>query len=119
MTGREEFDVGIADASGATDGARCSPTVWDRAGSTPGGHSCSSQDRDFTWADREGAPGVVIVNQTLAQQFWNGVALGQHVVHNRQQLEVVGVVRDSKDWTLGKPLDPPSICRSGRGSRTT
>ena len=45
--------------------------------------------RDFTVDDRPGSPGVVIVNETLARQFWNGDALGKRL-DNR---DVVGVVR--------------------------
>ena len=58
--------------------------------------------RDFTEDDRPGAPGVVIVNETAARQFWNGNALGRRV-DNR---EVVGVVRDSKYWTIGETVRP-------------
>jgi len=105
MTGREEFDVGVGDASGATSRRR---VFANRLG--PGWFETVRipfvAGRDFTWADREGAARVVIVNQTLAHQFWNGAALGQQVVLNRQRLDVVGVVRDSKYWTLGETVAP-------------
>ena len=58
--------------------------------------------RDFSEDDRLGAPGVVIVNETAARQFWNGNALGRRV----DGREVVGVVRDSKYWTLGESVRP-------------
>jgi predicted permease len=58
--------------------------------------------RDFTEDDRVGAPGVVIVNETAARQFWNGDFVGKRV-DNR---EVVGVVRDSKYWTIGETARP-------------
>ena len=58
--------------------------------------------RDFTERDRTGSPGVVIVNETAARQFWNGDALGKRI-DNR---EVVGVVRDSRYWTLGETIRP-------------
>ncbi len=58
--------------------------------------------RDFTEDDRPGSPGVVIVNETAARQFWNGNALGRRV----DGREVVGVVRDSKYWTLGESVRP-------------
>jgi predicted permease len=58
--------------------------------------------RDFTAADREGGPAVAIVNETLARQFWSGDALGKRF----DDTEVVGVVRDSKYWTLGETTMP-------------
>jgi putative ABC transport system permease protein len=58
--------------------------------------------RDFTEDDRAGAPDVVIVNETAARQFWNGDFVGKRV-DNR---EVVGVVRDSKYWTIGETVRP-------------
>ena len=58
--------------------------------------------RDFTEDDRPGSPGVVIVNETAARQFWNGNALGRRV----DGREVVGVVRDSKYWTIGESVRP-------------
>jgi putative ABC transport system permease protein len=58
--------------------------------------------RDFNEDDRLGAPGVVIVNETAARQFWNGNALGRRV----DGREVVGVVRDSKYWTIGESVRP-------------
>jgi predicted permease len=58
--------------------------------------------RDFTANDRAGAPPVVIVNETLARQFWNGAALGKRL----DDAEVVGIVKDSKYWTLGEAIAP-------------
>ncbi len=58
--------------------------------------------RDFSAGDRPGAPRVVIVNETLARQFWNGEALGKRL----GDADVVGVVRDSKYWTLGETVLP-------------
>jgi predicted permease len=62
--------------------------------------------RDFTWADRPGAPDVAIVNATLARRFWNGDALGKSLGVSGRSLQVVGVVRDSKYWTLGESPQP-------------
>ena len=105
MAGREEFDVSIADATGGTSrrsviANRLAPG-WFETVRIP-----FVAGRDFTWNDREGSPRVAIVNETLARQFWNGEALGKQIVHNRQPLEVVGVVRDSKYWTLGETIAP-------------
>ena len=62
--------------------------------------------RDFTWDDREGAPLVVIVNQTLARQFWDGPAVGRRIRYGSALAEIVGVVRDSKYWTIGEATSP-------------
>ncbi len=58
--------------------------------------------RDFTADDRPGSPRVVVVNETLAKEFWNGDALGKRL----DDAEVVGVVGDSKYWTLGETIRP-------------
>jgi predicted permease len=58
--------------------------------------------RDFTAHDRTGAPRVAIVNETVARRFWNGQALGKRM----DDAEIVGVVRDSKYWTLGETIKP-------------
>ena len=105
MSGREEFDVSIADAAGGTQrksvfANRLAPG-WFGTVRIP-----LFAGRDFSWDDRDGAPRVAIVNETLARRFWNGDALGKQVVHNRRTLEVVGVVRDSKYWTLGETIAP-------------
>jgi predicted permease len=62
--------------------------------------------RDFTWDDRAGAPDVVIVNETFARRFWNGDAVGQRLRAFQRDVQVVGVVRDSKYWTLGETVAP-------------
>jgi predicted permease len=58
--------------------------------------------RDFGANDRTGSPRVVIVNETLARQFWSGNALGKRLDGS----EVIGVVQDSKYWTLGEVIRP-------------
>jgi len=66
--------------------------------------------REFTEADREGAPGTVVVNETLATRLWaNEDALGKRVSVAGPKgpfLEVVGVARDSKYRTLGETPRP-------------
>jgi predicted permease len=58
--------------------------------------------RDFDARDRVGSPRVVIVNETLARRFWAGDALGKRL----DGAEVIGIVRDSKYWTLGETVRP-------------
>jgi predicted permease len=62
--------------------------------------------RPFTAADRDSAPPVAIINQTLARQFWPGAEpLGSRIsfVGTKGTLEVVGVVADAKYGALGEP----------------
>jgi putative ABC transport system permease protein len=66
--------------------------------------------RGFTEQDREGAHGVVVVNETLAQRYWPGrSALGQSLRLNGPEgpaLEVVGVARNGKYRGLTEPPQP-------------
>lgn len=60
------------------------------------------QGRSFGSQDREGAPLVAIVNQTLAEQVWPGQdAVGRFLLQgtgpdSERPLQIVGVARDSK-----------------------
>ena len=66
--------------------------------------------REFMEADREGAPGIAILNETLAARLWpNEDALGKRVSVAGPKgpfLEVVGIARDSKYRTLGETPRP-------------
>jgi predicted permease len=66
--------------------------------------------RDFNAQDREGAPGVAIVNETFAKRYFPGRdPIGQRVSLGGSQgpwLEVVGLARDSKYITLGEAPAP-------------
>jgi len=66
--------------------------------------------REFTDQDREGAPRVVIVNETLVRNlFPNGNPIGQRLrVLTRQpsSCEIIGVVKDSKYRSLGEDPMP-------------
>jgi predicted permease len=60
--------------------------------------------RDFTAADRAGAPLVAIVNETFARRTWpNEEALGKILLNDRNQpVEIVGVARDAKYRSAGE-----------------
>ncbi|MGE5321374.1 MAG: ABC transporter permease, partial [Actinomycetota bacterium] len=58
--------------------------------------------REFRESDTEDAPKVAIINEKLAQKYFAGRdPLGQHIIFRqgnvRPDIEIVGVVRDSKD----------------------
>jgi predicted permease len=54
------------------------------------------QGREFTAADRVQSPLVAVVNQTMAERFWKGEAVGETFVdeNTRQQFQIIGVSRD-------------------------
>jgi putative ABC transport system permease protein len=60
--------------------------------------------RDFTAADRSGAPKVAIVSESLAKAYWPGEnPLGKHVsfpVNQTDWIEVVGVVGDIRHFSV-------------------
>jgi predicted permease len=100
LWGREEYYVQLSDGSNPgrhhVMANRVSPGYFDtiRIPIVAG--------RDFTWQDRPGSPTVAIVNETAAKRFWGGNAVGKQI----EGVEVVGVVADSKYWTLGETIEP-------------
>lgn len=67
--------------------------------------------RAFTDADREGAPQVAIINESLAKQFFAGEnPIGKEVRYARQKtpswMTIVGVVADTKDLGLDEDEGP-------------
>jgi putative ABC transport system permease protein len=53
--------------------------------------------RDFDYRDRHDGPGVVIIDETMARQFWpNQDPIGKRFkMHGDRWLEVIGIVNDS------------------------
>ena len=67
------------------------------------------QGRAFSEHDQAGGPYVVIINETLARNFFNGRnPIGQHLrlPNIRQTGEIIGVVGDVKQFTLTDPASP-------------
>lgn len=66
--------------------------------------------RDFTDADAAAGPPVAIVNEKLAQQFFNGNALGRHfslsIPGMPSNIEIVGVVRNSQHAEVRDEMMP-------------
>jgi predicted permease len=66
--------------------------------------------RDFTWADDERSPRVIVVSESLARQFWpNQDPIGKHLTFTRLQVpfEIVGVVADTR--TRAVEIEPLPI----------
>ena len=68
------------------------------------------EGRVFTERDREGAPNIVVINETFARRFWPGQsAVGKRFRYSRadgQLVEVAGVVKDGKYFSLGEDPKP-------------
>jgi macrolide transport system ATP-binding/permease protein len=66
--------------------------------------------REFLEQDKDGMPRTAIVNESLARRYWPGQdALGKHIMladNRRQQLEVVGVVKDATAYIFEKDASP-------------
>jgi predicted permease len=63
--------------------------------------------RDFDERDQEGAPGVAIINETMAQRYWpRGDALGKRLKLTKDWLVVVGIAKDVKNRSLSEASRP-------------
>jgi predicted permease len=63
--------------------------------------------RDFSIADTPGSPKVAVVNETFAGRFFPGTSpIGSRFVDGDQEYLIVGVVGDSKQYTLREPFRP-------------
>ncbi len=74
--------------------------------------------RDFDAQDSAGAPGVVLINQTMAKRYWpNQDAVGQEIVIGKGvgpsfadvPRQVIGVVGDTRDDDLSQSAEPTMI----------
>jgi predicted permease len=64
------------------------------------------EGRDFTENDAEGAPRVIVVNETFANRFFNGGnPIGCKVRYDGHPATVIGLVKDSKYHT---PIEGPT-----------
>ena len=66
--------------------------------------------RQFTSADTDKAPLVLIVNETMAKRYWPQTSpVGRRVSFNgpgETPREVVGMIRDVRHWGLERPVNP-------------
>ena len=64
------------------------------------------EGREFTAMDTADKPGVLIISEAMARNYWpNGGALGGKCV-SEEQVEVVGIAKDIKDAQLAEPPRP-------------
>lgn len=55
------------------------------------------EGRDFTAADSSSGSKVIVINQTMARRFWPARdAIGEHIVVEGKDCQIVGVVEDAK-----------------------
>jgi len=53
------------------------------------------QGRDITRADNDTAPSVAVINESMAHRYWpKGNALGSHIVIDKVDRSIVGIVHD-------------------------
>ena len=67
--------------------------------------------RDFGPTDVDGAPRVAIINEAMAQQLWPGEdplskRLYNGEIGTTEPMEVIGLVRNITDKTLGQATEP-------------
>ncbi len=75
--------------------------------------------RGFTASDNELAPGVVIINETLASRFFpNQEAIGQRIITDGAPMEIVGIVGDVKDLGLDRVPRPSLYVPYAQNPRT-
>jgi putative ABC transport system permease protein len=66
--------------------------------------------RDFTDNDNAAAPGVDLINEALARQFWpNEDPIGQHIMRGKRVESIIGIVADFHNSGLAKPAEPMMI----------
>ena len=77
------------------------------------------QGREFTAADRESAPAVAVVNETMARYFWNGEPVGKTFTSEvtGEQVHIVGVVGDLRHRSFGEEPMPMVYFCAGQGAR--
>ena len=68
------------------------------------------EGRQFTSADTDKTPLVLVVNETMAKRYWpNASPVGRRVSFNgpgETPREVIGVVRDVRHWGFEQPVNP-------------
>jgi macrolide transport system ATP-binding/permease protein len=65
------------------------------------------EGRDFTTADSPFGSKVVVINQTMARRFWPATdAVGQHILVEGKDCQVIGVAEDAKINNIHETPEP-------------
>jgi len=76
------------------------------------------EGREFTPADRAGAPFVFVVNEAFARRFFpGGRAIGRTIRVGRSDVEIVGVVNDIRQVAIAEPAQPTIYVHNLQNSR--
>lgn len=76
------------------------------------------QGRQFTVHDGPSAPNVAIVNETFVEEFFPGRnVLGQRIILSKRDVEIVGLVADTKYESQRKEIKPWCTHRGSRKPR--
>jgi predicted permease len=74
--------------------------------------------REFTPADRAGAPFVFVVNEALARQVFPGArAVGKKLAIGSTEVEIIGVVNDIRQVAMAEPARPTIYVHNLQNSR--
>jgi putative ABC transport system permease protein len=95
------FRLGSGDGAWLVDGNVVSPGYFEMM------RIALRRGRDFTDGDRRGAPGVVIVSETMARVMWQTTdVVGRTLPLGKLPVEVVGVVADIRYRSVSAPYPP-------------
>jgi len=63
--------------------------------------------RDFDEHDREGAPRIIVINETMARRLWPGEdPVGKRIrTGTGESWSVAGVLADTRQWIWSEPID--------------
>jgi putative ABC transport system permease protein len=75
------------------------------------------EGRAFNRTDRQGAPFVMVVNETLARRFFGGRAVGKTLSFNFGEIPIIGVVGDVRQRTLTEPAEPMAYVHLAQNMR--
>ncbi|MGD1081874.1 MAG: ABC transporter permease [Candidatus Sulfotelmatobacter sp.] len=65
------------------------------------------EGRDFTTADSSSSPKVAVISQTMARRFWPAKdAIGEHIVVEGQDCQIIGVAEDVKINNIHEAVEP-------------
>ena len=95
------FLIGSGDTAWQVDGNAVSPGYFEMM------RIPLRRGRDFTDRDRNGAPSVAIVSETMARTVWQTTdAVGRTLMLGKFPFEVVGVVADIRYRAINEPYPP-------------